>query len=779
MTPSNEFAPPHVATAMLLILLVLAWFGLRPPPSMPPEVIPATAADQEFSAERAREHLYQITRQPSPVGSAEHARVQDYLMTALRELGHEPQIQTATAVRRNGASVGAAAIENIVARIPGSDSTGAIVVMAHYDTVPHSPGGTDAGNAVVAILETLRALQSGPVLRNDVIVLITDAEEVGLFGAQAYVDEHPWAPETALVLNHEGRGHTGPVVMFRSTDNNGRMISTLAAAALYPLADSLANDAFRLMPNDTDLSVFDRAGYAGMDFANANGLTHYHTSMDNYENADPRSLQHHGSYMLSLVRAFGEQDLTELEAPGRVVFALPLLSAVHYPMAWVLPLAIVAVLVFAGLVIRAARRKQLRGRGVALGFVHFALMLVALPMLAMFGWGWVATLIPELNWFMHGSPYGSPRYLWAVCLLLVALYMCSLIVMRRWVTGAELFLAPLTVTALLLMLTALYLPGGSYLFQWPLLFASLLLLLQSADVPNRKWSVPILTLIAVFPAIAIILPMVEGLEVMLTMEAIVAPAVLLVLLAGLLTLPMATVCRGLGWKAPGIFAVVGGSLLVLLLVTTGFDDSQKKPNGVNYLANVTEGQAFWYSLDPEPDEWTRRFLGDTPQYGPLPSWGPRLNGRNAWSRPAPMPALTAPDLEILADSTSGDLRQFRVRISAPAGNYSTLMRFANIDDARVISVNGRLMSEAADWSESPGQAREVSDQLIFNAVPAQGVEVEFSLPADAEGVRILLHASIPGLPQSDLGEQGSRPEHMMPSGPWMDMTELQRIVELP
>lgn len=779
MTTPARSTPSLVAIALLLSLILVALFALRAPPWVPPKVVPATAEAHVFSAERARLQLYQITRQPSPVGSAEHARVQDYLMAALRELGHEPQLQSATALRRRGASLGAAAVENIVVRIPGSNSTGVIVVMAHYDTVPHSPGGTDAGNAVAAILETVRALGTGPALRNDVVVLITDAEEVGLFGAQAYVDEHPWAPETALVLNHEGRGHTGPVVMFRSTDNNGRMISTLASAAPYPLADSLANDAFRLMPNDTDLSVFDRAGYSGMDFANAHGLTHYHTAMDNYENADPRSLQHHGSYMLSLVRAFGDQDLTELDAPGRVVFALPLVDAAHYPISWVLPLAIVAVLILAGLVICVARSKQLRGRSVALGFVHFAVMLVTLPVLAMFAWGWVATLIPELNWFMHGSPYGSTRYLWAVCLLLVALYLWSLILLRRWTTAVELFLAPLTVGAVLLMATALYLPGGSYLFQWPLLFASLALLLPLGTIRARQWSSAVFMLLAGFPAIAIILPMIEGLEVMLTMEALVGPVVLLVLLAGLLTLPLDNICRALGWKAPVGFAVAGGGLLILLLLTAGFDESRKKPNGVNYLANVTEGQALWYSLDPEPDEWTQRFLGDTPQYGPLPSWGPRLNGRNSWSRPAPMPTLTAPDLEILADSTSGDLRQFRVRITAPAGNYSTLMRFANIDEARVISVDGRLLSEASDWSARPGETRGVSDQLIFNAVPEEGVEVEFSLPADAVGVRVLLHATIPGLPQSDLGEQGSRPEHMVPAGPWMDVTELQRVVELP
>lgn len=49
------------------------------------------------------------------------------------------------------------------------------------------------------------------------------------------------------------------------------------------------------MPNDTDLTVFDRAGHAGLDLANSHGLTHYHTPMDSYERADPRSLHQQGS----------------------------------------------------------------------------------------------------------------------------------------------------------------------------------------------------------------------------------------------------------------------------------------------------------------------------------------------------------------------------------------------------------------------------------------------------------------------------------------------------
>ena len=56
----------------------------------------------------------------------------------------------------------AAEIYNIVARVPGTDSTGAIALVSHYDSVPSSYGASDAGAGVAAILETVRILQLGP-----------------------------------------------------------------------------------------------------------------------------------------------------------------------------------------------------------------------------------------------------------------------------------------------------------------------------------------------------------------------------------------------------------------------------------------------------------------------------------------------------------------------------------------------------------------------------------------------------------------------------------------
>ena len=54
--------------------------GRRPP-------VPASAPPSEFSAERAMAHVEQIAQRPHPVGSADHARVRDYLVGALGALG--------------------------------------------------------------------------------------------------------------------------------------------------------------------------------------------------------------------------------------------------------------------------------------------------------------------------------------------------------------------------------------------------------------------------------------------------------------------------------------------------------------------------------------------------------------------------------------------------------------------------------------------------------------------------------------------------------------------
>jgi Zn-dependent M28 family amino/carboxypeptidase len=91
----------------------------------------------------------------------------------------------------------------VVATLPGYDSTGQVVVMAHYDTTFGTPGASDDKSSVAAMLETARALGGKP-LRNDLVMIFTDGEEAGLLGASSFVAERPRGDQVGVVLKLGG-----------------------------------------------------------------------------------------------------------------------------------------------------------------------------------------------------------------------------------------------------------------------------------------------------------------------------------------------------------------------------------------------------------------------------------------------------------------------------------------------------------------------------------------------------------------------------------------------
>jgi len=757
----------------VLVLLVLGGgvvFSLAWPPAVPPPVVPASAPEKEFSAARARLHLEAFAVVPRPVGSAPHRATREYLVQALQEIGLEPQLQEATALRRSGDALRAARVTNIMALIPGRASSGAVVLLAHYDSVPVAPGVGDAGNGLAAILETARALQASPPLRNDVIVLFTDAEEVGLLGATAYVDTHPWAAETGIVLNAEGRGHAGPVHMFRTTRNNGGMIRVLGEAAPWPVATSLADELFRLMPNDTDLSVFQAAGHAGMDFANVLALTHYHTPLDNLANADPRTLQHHGSYLLSLAHGFGGVDLAQLAAPDRVYFSVPVIGLVHYPVSWALALAGLASLLAFAAIGGAMRLGLVQWPGLALGVLHLGAALVLLPLLAMAGWGVLSKWIPELAWVPHGSPYGSGRYLLGMLLLVGALYLLSLRWLRRRLWPAEVLAASLVAWGALALVTAWRLPGASDMFLWPLLFALAGLACWRPDLPRHQGVRALVVAILALPTVVIVPPLARGVELALTLDMIAVPAALMVLSLGLLALPLAIIGRGLGGVLPALLGVGGVLVLGLSIHGAGFDAERPRPNSMHYVAYPERDAALWYSRDPVLDEWTSHILGADAVRAEMPDWLPEALGTNlAWQRPAAPIDTTGPRIDVLSDEPTEAGRRLRFRLTAPAGNHSTVLEWPAGRGIAGLRVDGQ-----ADPSES---GAEEPRRLLFFALPPGGVEIELEV-ADTAPLGLEIRANLLGLPRLDGQLPPPRPADTIPAGQLGDLTRLLATVEL-
>ena len=185
-------------------------------------------------------------------------------------------------------------------------------------------------------------IKAGPLLARDLIVLFDDGEENGFHGSRLFVDEHPWAKEIGLVLNFDARGNSGPSIMFETSEDNGWLIRQYAQAIPQPLATSLSMDVYRIMPNDTDLTVFKQAGMGGLNFAFGAGLAYYHTPEDTPENLDPRTLQHQGENALAAVRRFGQLDLDDTRQENVVYTSILSRMVMSYSTKWVPPLAFVA-----------------------------------------------------------------------------------------------------------------------------------------------------------------------------------------------------------------------------------------------------------------------------------------------------------------------------------------------------------------------------------------------------------------------------------------------------
>lgn len=75
---------------------------------------------------------------------------------------------------------------NIVATKPGRDPHRLVVVGAHHDTLPETPGADDNGAGLVALMELARIL-AGEELGASVVLAAFDHEEIGFHGARRFV----------------------------------------------------------------------------------------------------------------------------------------------------------------------------------------------------------------------------------------------------------------------------------------------------------------------------------------------------------------------------------------------------------------------------------------------------------------------------------------------------------------------------------------------------------------------------------------------------------------
>jgi Zn-dependent M28 family amino/carboxypeptidase len=99
---------------------------------------------------------------------------------------------------------------NLIASHPGSFRNGQVLVVAHYDTVPNSPGADDNASGVVGLLEVAGALACHR-FHHDLVFIAFALEEYGNPGSLTYVEQvKACGVPIAGVFDLEMIGYTGP-----------------------------------------------------------------------------------------------------------------------------------------------------------------------------------------------------------------------------------------------------------------------------------------------------------------------------------------------------------------------------------------------------------------------------------------------------------------------------------------------------------------------------------------------------------------------------------------
>jgi hypothetical protein len=450
--------------------------------------------------------------------------VRDYILAQAMTLGLNPKVE------KTGK------LENIVVRIPGGDPTLDLLVTSHYDSQATTPGASDGGIAVVAMIESLRVLKARPGLRNDVVFLFSDGEELGWQGASAFVTGHPEALQrTGVLLGFDARPGNAPLRLVETSPGDAWLVRHMAGISLPLFAGSWGNAEDR--PNVAyDFDVFQAAGYYGISFENEANGTRYHTPRDTPEAVSPGLVQAYGQTLTALVERFGNLDLNiQNRGTDMVFFTLPLVGIVYYPM-WVMTgLSILTIVGFIILAANGWRKKLLIPVQFLVGFLLILLITGLCMFLAQFAWSQAAK--------NHGEiPFeGSAAWI-AWLMILSSLLVAAWLAFWSRRLGSVNLVAAAIVVYLMTGLSAYWFgdtdnPLTTAYLAWPLLggVTGMAILLFTK---SQAWKVSLLCL-AAFLVLSVIVP--ELVMATFTREGAWLPVLLTCLVVGLLTPQIGTV----------------------------------------------------------------------------------------------------------------------------------------------------------------------------------------------------------------------------------------------
>lgn len=773
-------------TRALLLAVVLAAGGLAYLPfTQTPAVTPSSSAAEVFSAERAMTQLEAVASKARPMGSAAHEEAVANIQARLAELGIESEVVEGVATRNDFSQVFVGRLRNVIARIPGTSSTGAVAMLSHFDSLPTSMNANDGGLGVATLLETARAIQAGPQLTNDLVLWFGDADETTALNA-LLLQEHPWfrdvrfgfafeAPgvEGRSVLSFAGQGDPAaesPLLGLGASEELGSSTGILTGTggwlreALDAVPDSVValpvNDLAAGASPDLAMSMWG-TDVAGVSFSQVGDSSGYHTLLDRPENVSLSSLQDSGDTALALSRHFGDFDFRNAPDGGALVaFTIAPGRTVTYPAAAALPAALVVLAALVALVVVGKRRGRITLSGSLLGIATTLVTLVV----AAAGTAVLTSLIaPDVHFARN--PYGVG---WRILLVSVVgltvvagLFLGTARLLKRDDRVAGLALGPVIVVAVSAALTAEAMPALSYVFLWPALAGVALAAWQILpDRGSRSWAQASVLAGAGAVVAVIAVPFVYLLAsaLFLGQPTYAAAIGVLVALLGSVLVPQLRWLSGRRlWAVPTALAVLCLALVLTTQVAAVNDTSRPRPNYIQYTLDADTGRATWLSAGTDTDDWTEQFFvsgytSDRQAFSPGYYFGQQFDVIEA---PAPPVQLAAPKLTVLDDTTANGVRTVRLLLTSPRGAPAGHVDLELPGDLVAATVGGEAVKV------DPGASERRFPLAAYN-LGTDGIELSLSVRGTAAITGTLTDFSN-GLPEISGMTVTERPAEYMPA----------------
>jgi hypothetical protein len=763
--------------ALLLAATSIAYRSAAPlGPDAPPGV---------FSASRAKAILQELVGDnvPHPIGSTANAHLREAIVERLTGLGYTSELQSGFVCTDDGVC---GSPVNIIARLGAvPENQDAVLLAAHYDSVPAGPGASDDGAAVASALEIARILAARPRPPHPIVLLITDGEEAGLLGARLFVQRHPLARQVRAAVNLEARGTSGSSLMFETGTANSWLMHLYDSAITRPITNSLYYVIYKLLQNDTDFTVFKTAGYQGFNFAFIGHVGRYHTPLDNAANADARSIQQQGDDALTVLSALANSPTLRPPIAESVFFDGFARTLIVWPSAstpWAALLALALLLAETAILFR---KRAVTGREIIWGAAGTlaALALGTALCAGLLALGLASGKVPPLagaSWIAHPAPMHVAS---AAIALFTAAGVSAWLARRAGFWGF--WAAAALCEALLSVACALVMPGASFVFLLTAVAAGLGALPVAFSLARSRapagWAA----------GFAALLPM------LVIFAAVFAQIQFLYMALGSLAWPVSTLVLGLGATTlmpllaaatrrarqriinAAVLSAAGGALLTFCLPTY----STEWPQRINL--------EYWWDSDTGEAHYLARCdslrlpaaLAAAARFDP--SARPRFPGSAApafyaaaqkplqRSMAAPELLLTAPPApQGMASQAAGSLTHYTLRLRSARGAPEALVVFPA--SAQV----GSVIFATAEGLVQAKLDRLQSGATLLDVVGLPAGGVEFSVDAAGrQPASIQVFDQSYAFPEEGQTLQRARPTNATSSQDG-DLTVVHRTVSL-